>query len=214
MSHLCFRITAGSASGHLRICSVSKNVDFQSYDEKKRLSRNGENCSVGTVTTFPLDIQPLCECKSRRSPRTIEKSRSGIPLSIILRRELSIGGLSKASFSLPPLSGRQQSRKQWLSNGLPIIVPPPRTNDRSIDRSAGFHRYFDSPAFYTPYYYGSTVAFPAYGRGSEYVRAAVCLARLGTISLPYHLCCLVTHRGHFFIIMSRRRFLRASLPAH
>lgn len=150
-----------------------------------------------------LDIQPLYECESRRSPRTIEKSRSGIPLSIILRRELSIGTLSKASFSLPPLNRRQQSRKQWLPMDCRLLyrtyLPLKRSIDRSIDRLSLILWF---PCILYAILLREHRSFSRL-RPRQRVRAAVCLARLGTISLPYHLCCLVTHRGHFFIIMSR-----------
>lgn len=82
---------------------------------------------------------------------------------------------------------------QWITVLLYRIRTSP-SNDRSIDRLSLILRF--PCILYAMLLREHRVSFSR-------LRAALRLARLGTISLPYHSCCLVTHRGHFFIIMSR-----------
>lgn len=152
-----------------------------------------------------------------------KRSRSRIPLSIIPRANKGPRDLASASkrdrhtfkdaFLLPSLHAidAASSSKTMVEPGQTDIVrirfslpsPPRRTDER---RAIGFHWYFDSPAFYSPYYYKSASVPYSFFRLrpiASFTSLELCsLARLGTTSLPYHLSCLVTHRNYFFIIMS------------
>lgn len=164
---------------------------------------------------------------TRGGDRVLEESRSGIPVSIIPRRISVSPALIRvcdrhtfkdddAAFSLPLLHTRPPpSSKTMIARRTDIVHTQKarayvRINERMNDRSA----FTDTSRF--PRFIRHIITrrverrqlFPlTAGRLSRSSFTAFGSFRY-TTSLPYHLSCLVTHRNHFFIIMSRSAFPR------
>jgi len=158
------------------ILSVSKTIDSPSFCEKSRLSRSSENCSIGTDSTFPapiwMQVASLVSANrlvsDERKITQRDTSLDNLSADKAFRRSRESVRARSAHFRRRVFHFRHYSdtplrrpRKQWPNGVLDIVrvcfapapVPfLPFPLNRTDERPIGFHWYFDSPAFYSPYY--------------------------------------------------------------